>query len=234
MAQELAGMRVDYVGEGLDVEGLAGTWHEQLVEVVRRSTGGGVPRGQRHGVGHGERRGRPSSRTVLCKGFDERGVVFYTNYTSSKSHDLRVVRYASATFPWYAQHRQVHVRGPVEEVAPEETQEYWASRPRGSQLGSWASPQSTVVRDRRVLDDALAAITAAVRRRRAGAGAGALGRLADPARAGGVLAGPGRPDARPAALRARPGRPHLGGSPHRALIGITQASRRTRWLAWTT
>jgi pyridoxamine 5'-phosphate oxidase len=85
--------------------------------------------------------------------------VFYTNYTSSKSHDLRVVRYASATFPWYAQHRQVHVRGPVEEVSPEETQEYWASRPRGSQLGSWASPQSTVVRDRRVLDDALAAIT---------------------------------------------------------------------------
>jgi pyridoxamine 5'-phosphate oxidase len=97
---------------------------------------------------------------VLCKGFDERGLVFYTNYTSSKSHDLRVVRYASATFPWYAQHRQVHVRGPVEEVSPEETQEYWASRPRGSQLGSWASPQSTVVRDRRVLDDALAAITA--------------------------------------------------------------------------
>jgi len=103
--------------------------------------------------------GRPSSRTVLCKGFDERGLVFYTNYTSSKSHDLRVVRYASATFPWYAQHRQVHVRGPVEEVSPEETQEYWASRPRGAQLGSWASPQSTVVRDRRVLDDALAAIT---------------------------------------------------------------------------
>jgi pyridoxine/pyridoxamine 5'-phosphate oxidase len=96
---------------------------------------------------------------VLCKGFDERGLVFYTNYTSSKSHDLRVVRYASATFPWYAQHRQVHVRGPVEEVSPEETQEYWASRPRGAQLGSWASPQSTVVRDRRVLDDALAAIT---------------------------------------------------------------------------
>ena len=103
--------------------------------------------------------GRPSSRTVLCKGLDERGVVFYTNYTSAKSHDLRVTRYASATFPWYAQHRQVHVRGPVEEVAPEETQEYWASRPRGSQLGAWASAQSTVVRDRRVLDDALAAIT---------------------------------------------------------------------------
>ena len=86
-------------------------------------------------------------------------MVFYTNYTSAKSHDLRATRYASATFPWYALHRQVHLRGPVELVAPEETQEYWASRPRGAQLGAWASPQSTVVRSRRVLDDALAAVT---------------------------------------------------------------------------
>ena len=70
---------------------LAGTWHEQLVRVVRRSAGGGGPRGQRDGAGHrGRTTGRPSSRTVLCKGFDERGVVFYTNYTSAKSHDLRV------------------------------------------------------------------------------------------------------------------------------------------------
>jgi pyridoxamine 5'-phosphate oxidase len=158
MAQELAGMRVDYVGEGLDVEGLAGTWHEQLVKWFAEAQEAGFPEVNAMVLATANAEGRPSSRTVLCKGFDERGLVFYTNYTSSKSHDLRVVRYASATFPWYAQHRQVHVRGPVEEVSPEETQEYWASRPRGSQLGSWASPQSTVVRDRRVLDDALAAI----------------------------------------------------------------------------
>ena len=222
MAQELAGMRVDYVGEGLDVDGLGGHVARAARQVVRRSTGGGVPRGQRHGVGHGERRGRPSSRTVLCKGFDERGVVFYTNYTSAKSHDLRVMRYASATFPWYAQHRQVHVRGPVEEVAPEETQEYWASRPRGSQLGSWASPQSTVVRDRRVLDDALAAITQ---------------RFADdepvpvPGHWGGWRIQPeqvefwqGRADRMHDRLRfvLDPHRPQLGGSPPRALIGITR------------
>jgi pyridoxamine 5'-phosphate oxidase len=103
--------------------------------------------------------GRASSRTVLCKGVDQRGVVFYTNYTSAKSHDLRVSRYASATFPWYSMRRQVHVRGPVELVTPEETQKYWATRPRGSQLGAWASAQSTVVRDRRSLDDALDAAT---------------------------------------------------------------------------
>lgn len=86
--------------------------------------------------------------------------MFFTNYTSAKSHDLRVTRYASATFPWYPQQRQVHVRGTVELVALEETRAYWATRPRGSQLGAWASAQSVVVRDRRALDDALAAITA--------------------------------------------------------------------------
>ena len=159
MAQQLAGMRVDYVGEGLDVDALAGTWHEQLTKWLVEAQEAGTPEVNAMVLATANAEGQPSSRTVLCKGFDERGLVFYTNYTSSKSHDLRVVRYASATFPWYAQHRQVHVRGPVEEVSPEETQEYWASRPRGSQLGSWASPQSTVVRDRRVLDDALAAIT---------------------------------------------------------------------------
>jgi pyridoxamine 5'-phosphate oxidase len=104
--------------------------------------------------------GRPSSRTVLCKGLDERGVVFYTNYTSAKSHDLRETRYASATFPWYLQHRQVHVRGGVEVVSSAETRAYWSTRPRGSQLGAWASAQSVVVRDRRVLDDALTAAAA--------------------------------------------------------------------------
>ena len=85
-------------------------------------------------------------------------MVFYTNHTSAKGHDLRSTRYASATFPWYAQHRQVHVRGAVELVSPAETQAYWATRPRGSQLGAWASAQSSPVRDRRVLDDALAGV----------------------------------------------------------------------------
>jgi pyridoxamine 5'-phosphate oxidase len=85
--------------------------------------------------------------------------LFYTNYTSVKSHQLRATRYASATFPWYARHRQVHVSGHVELVTPAENAAYWATRPRGSQLGAWASAQSVEVRDRRVLDDALEAAT---------------------------------------------------------------------------
>jgi pyridoxamine 5'-phosphate oxidase len=159
MAQQLAGMRVDYQSEAFDVGDLAGTWHEQLADWMAEAEKAELPEVNAMVLATAGPEGQPSSRTVLCKGIDERGVVFYTNYTSAKSHDLRLTRYASATFPWFAQHRQVHVRGPVELVSAEETQAYWSSRPRGAQIGAWASAQSVVGRNRRVLDDALAAIT---------------------------------------------------------------------------
>lgn len=159
MAQGLERMRVDYADTGLDVPDLAASWHEQLAGWLREAQEAGLAEVNAMVLATAGADGRPSSRTVLCKGLDERGVVFYTNYTSAKSHDLRATRYASATFPWYAQQRQVHLRGTVELVDPEETRAYWAQRPRGSQLGAWASAQSTVVRSRRALDDALAAAT---------------------------------------------------------------------------
>lgn len=162
MAEQLAGMRVDYRtggNDGFDVADLAGTWHEQLASWLAAAESGGVVEANAMVLATAGADGRPASRTVLCKGLDARGVVFFTNYTSAKSHDLRSTRYASATFPWYALHRQVHVRGTVEMVSAAETQEYWQSRPRGSQLGAWASAQSVKVRDRRVLDDALDGVT---------------------------------------------------------------------------
>ncbi len=162
MVEQLATMRVDYGAagtEGFDVGDLAPTWHEQLAAWLGRAEADGVVEANAMVLATAGEDGRPSSRTVLCKGLDHRGVVFYTNYTSAKSHDLRATRYASATFPWYVQHRQVHVRGPVELVSSAETQSYWSSRPRGSQLGAWASAQSAPVRERRVLDDALAGVT---------------------------------------------------------------------------
>lgn len=159
MTEQLANMRVDYRNEGFDVGQLAPTWHEQLAAWLAEAEADGVVEANAMVLATAGDDGRPSSRTVLCKGLDARGVVFYTNYTSAKSHDLRATRYASATFPWYAQHRQAHVRGSVQPVTPAETLAYWESRPRGSQLGAWASAQSAPVRDRRVLDDALASIT---------------------------------------------------------------------------
>ena len=159
MTGRLAYMRVGYRDEGLDVDDLAPTWHEQLASWLVEAEAAGAPEPNAMVLATAGEDGRPASRTVLCKGLDARGLVFYTNYTSAKSHDLRATRYASVTFPWYAQHRQVHVCGPVETVPPAETLAYWNTRPRGSQLGAWASAQSVRVRDRRVLDDALAGIT---------------------------------------------------------------------------
>ncbi|GLY69202.1 pyridoxamine 5'-phosphate oxidase [Amycolatopsis taiwanensis] len=154
----LPGMRVAYEGDSLNEADLAGTWTEQLQSWLNQAIAAGVAEANAMVLATADAEGRPSSRTVLCKGLDDRGVVFYTNYTSAKSHDLTVTRYASVTFPWYALHRQVTVRGEVEKVDIRETAEYWASRPRGSQLGAWASPQSQVVESRRDLDNALAAI----------------------------------------------------------------------------
>lgn len=86
--------------------------------------------------------GRPASRTVLCKGLSEDGVLFFTNYGSDKARHLDAHPYASANFTWLTLARQVIVRGTTERVSAQLTQEYWRTRPRGSQLGAWASSQS--------------------------------------------------------------------------------------------
>ena len=103
-------------------------------------------------------RGRPSARTVLLKGYDERGFVFYTNYHSRKGVELAANPYASVAFPWLPLSRQVRVEGGCERVSPEETAAYFALRPRGSQVGAWASPQSAVVGSRAELDAAVSAV----------------------------------------------------------------------------
>jgi pyridoxamine 5'-phosphate oxidase len=156
IAVALPTMRVSYEEGTLSESELAATWHEQLQQWLDDAIRAGAPEPNAMVLATANADGIPASRTVLMKGLDDRGVVFFTNYTSAKSHDLLATRFASATFPWYALHRQATVRGTVEKVSLAETKTYWASRPRGSQLGAWASPQSIVVRDRTVLENALA------------------------------------------------------------------------------
>jgi pyridoxamine 5'-phosphate oxidase len=151
-------MRVSYEAGSLDESDLAPTWFEQLQWWLDEATRVGLPEPNAMVLATTDTQGHPSSRTVLAKAIDMRGVVFFTNYTSAKSHDLRSARSASVTFPWIAMQRQASLRGPVEEVDPAETAEYWASRPRGSQLTAWASPQSKVVANRAALEAALAAV----------------------------------------------------------------------------
>jgi len=158
IAQELRTMRVAYELGSLDESGLAATWHEQLARWLAEATQAGLPEPNAMVVATADAQARPSSRTVLCKGLDDRGVVFYTNYTSAKSRDLTATGMASATFPWFPMQRQAHVRGPVAKVDPAETAAYWATRPRGSQLGAWASPQSEAVGSRAELEARLAEV----------------------------------------------------------------------------
>jgi pyridoxamine 5'-phosphate oxidase len=96
--------------------------------------------------------GRPSARTVLLKRVDQRGFVFYTNQQSRKADDLDANPHCALVFPWHAMERQVRIEGSVTKLPTDEVDEYFASRPRGSQLGAWASQQSQPVASREELD----------------------------------------------------------------------------------
>jgi pyridoxamine 5'-phosphate oxidase len=102
--------------------------------------------------------GRPSARTVLLKGVDGRGFVFYTNYEGRKGRELAVNARAALVFPWHALERQVIVEGPVTKVAREESEAYFHTRPRASQLAAWASQQSAILSGRSVLEEAMKAV----------------------------------------------------------------------------
>ncbi len=96
--------------------------------------------------------GQPSARTVLLKGFDERGATFYTNFTSRKGNELERHPKAALLFFWPQLERQVRIEGAVERVADDEADAYYRSRPLGSRIGAWASPQSQVIAGRTELD----------------------------------------------------------------------------------
>jgi pyridoxamine 5'-phosphate oxidase len=152
-----AAMREDYARGGLSRADLAAEWTTQFARWFAEAAAAGLPESNAMIVATADPAGRPSGRTVLLKGYDERGFVFFTNYTSRKGAEALANPYASLVFPWYPLQRQVVVCGAVEKVDRSETEEYFASRPRGSRLGAWASPQSQVVPDRAAVEAGLAA-----------------------------------------------------------------------------
>ncbi len=100
--------------------------------------------------------GLPDARSVLVRDAEVHGFTFFTNYESVKSHQLAARPVAAATFAWLDLHRQVRVRGSIERVSDGESDEYFSSRPRSSQISAWASPQSEVIRDRHELMELIA------------------------------------------------------------------------------
>jgi pyridoxamine 5'-phosphate oxidase len=158
-------MRVEYGSvekdgsSDLDADWLDVGWVALLNSWLAEAGQAGVAEPNAMVVGTVDAAGRPVTRTVLCKSVTESGITFYTNYESAKGEHLAAQPYASATFPWYALGRQVHLRGPVTKVPAAETADYWAKRPRGSQLGAWASAQSRPIASREALRAQLAEVT---------------------------------------------------------------------------
>ena len=158
-------MRVEYGSAekdgspDLDVDWLADGWVALLRKWLADAERAGVAEPNAMVVGTVDEKGRPVTRSVLCKSVDETGITFFTNYDSAKGEELAATPYASATFPWFLLGRQVHVRGPVTKVSAEVTADYWRHRPRGSQLGAWASHQSRPIASRAALLEQLAEVT---------------------------------------------------------------------------
>ena len=152
----LAARRVEYETAGLDRADLSydpiTQWHRWYED----ATSAEVTEPNAMTVATVDGQGVPDARVVLVQEVDENGFVFFTNYHSIKSMQLLVHPVASAVFAWLDLHRQVRLRGPVKRVSAQQSDEYFDSRPRESQLGAWASPQSKVIADRGVIEARLA------------------------------------------------------------------------------
>ncbi len=151
---DVAAMREAYQRRALDEEDLAPDWLTQFSRWFADAVAAALPEPNAMIVASAGGDGQtlqPSARTVLLKAYDTRGFVFYTNYDSRKGRDIAANPHVCLVFPWFPMQRQVVVSGTATRVSRAETQAYFATRPRESQLGAWASPQSQPIADRSAL-----------------------------------------------------------------------------------
>lgn len=121
------------------------TWYKQIID-------SGIPEPNAMSLATAAADGQPWLRTVLLKLYDEAGFVFFTNYESAKARQIAANNRVGLLFPWVALGRQVKIIGTAEKIPTTESMKYFASRPRGSQIGAWASPQSQVISSRSLLE----------------------------------------------------------------------------------
>lgn len=154
----LASMRIDYGLAGLHEKDLAKDPFRQFEAWFAEAEAAKVTEPNAMTLATVGRDGRPSARTVLLKAFDGRGFVFYTNHESRKGRELADHDWATLLFPWVMIERQVIAEGKVARVSREEAEVYFHSRPRASQLAAWASPQSTPIASRAVMEESYRAV----------------------------------------------------------------------------
>jgi pyridoxamine 5'-phosphate oxidase len=149
---DLASRRVEYESAGLDVADVAVDPLTQWRRWYADASIAGAPEPHAMTVATIGLDGNPDARVVLARGVDDRAIVFYTDYESAKSRQLERHPHAAAVFSWVDLHRQVRLRGPVARASTAESDAYWVSRPRDSQIAAAASPQSEVLADRAELE----------------------------------------------------------------------------------
>lgn len=152
----LESLRSNYALSGLHETDLLGNPFQQFQRWLEQAIAAELPEPNAMTLATLSKEGKPIARMVLLKGLDEKGFVFYTNYDSAKGKQLTETDSAALVFWWAGLERQVRVEGMVEKVSSEESDAYFQSRPKASQLGAWASPQSQVIENRDVLEKRLA------------------------------------------------------------------------------
>lgn len=156
----LADLRRDYTLAGLTEKDLAKDPFRQFEKWFQEAEAAKIHEPNAMTLATATREGRPSARTVLLKGVDGRGFLFFSNYESRKGRELDGNPRAALVFPWLVLERQIIVEGTVTKVAREENEAYFHSRPRGSQLGAWCSQQSALIAGRSVLEESMKALEA--------------------------------------------------------------------------
>lgn len=153
---DLAGLRREYESQGIDITDLDPDPVEQSRKWIDDAIAAECVEANAMTISTVDDEGRPQSRYVLLRGLDERGFWFFTNSDSEKGRALAGNAHAALTFAWLQLHRQLRVGGVVEQLPAELSDAYFARRSRGSQIGAWASRQSTVIASRAALDEAVA------------------------------------------------------------------------------
>ena len=149
----IASLRKDYKLQPLNIEDVSASPITQFAKWFEEALKADINEPNAMTVATASKNGIPSARILLLKGFDKKGFVFYTNYNGKKGKELMEHPNAAIVFCWLPLERQIRIEGSVEQVSAKMSTQYFQSRPKGSQIGAWASPQSTIIDERRILEE---------------------------------------------------------------------------------
>ena len=152
---DIGDYRREYLKGGLKREDLSDSPFELFEKWFTQAMDADIPDASAMTLATVSANGKPTQRTVLLKLFDEKGFIFFTNYSSQKSHQISENPNVSLLFPWTQLERQIEINGTAEKISTAESLKYFLSRPRGSQLGAWASAQSSPIGSRQILEGQL-------------------------------------------------------------------------------